>query len=70
MAYLKLNSLRLKKEYCNKPRDELCPARYCYNEEYQCRYWKQIFSNPTQEGYTIRQGNNWYKAKDGNYDNK
>lgn len=66
MAYRKLNSLRLEKEYCNKPKDKKCPIhKTCYDDEFQCRYWKQIFSNPTQEGYTIRQGNNWYKAKDG-----
>lgn len=51
MGYRQLNSLRLKEEYCNKPKDKNCPIhKTCYDDEFQCRYWKQIFINPAKKG--------------------
>lgn len=51
MAYRELNSLRLKEEYCNKPKDKNCPIhKTCYDDEFQCQYWKQVFINPTKKG--------------------
>lgn len=39
MAYRELNSLRLKEEYCNKPKGKDCPIhKTCYDDEFQCRY--------------------------------
>lgn len=50
MAYRELNSLRLKEEYCSKPKDKDCLIRQiCYEDEFQCRYWKQVFINPYEE---------------------
>lgn len=43
MAYRKLTDLRLIKEFCCKPLDEKCPIHNtCYDDEFQCRYWRQI----------------------------
>lgn len=51
MAYRELNSLRLKEEYCSKPKNKDCPIRQiCYEDELQCRYWKQVFINPMEKG--------------------
>lgn len=64
MAYCRLTDLRLVKEYCCKPQNIKCPIRNtCYNDEFQCRYWKQIFKSPCEEGFSVRQGSHWYKAK-------
>lgn len=59
MAYRRLNDLRLIKEYCTHPDKENCQRLYCYNDEYQCGYWKQIFKRPFDDFYTIRQGSCW-----------
>ena len=62
MAFKRLNDLRLVKEYCTKSENEKCPInKICYDNEFQCRYWKQIFKQPNEEGFTVRQGNSWYK---------
>ena len=62
MAFKRLNDLRLVEEYCTKPEGEKCPiSETCYDNEFQCRYWKQIFKQSNEEGFTIRQGNSWYK---------
>ena len=62
MAFKRLNDLRLVEEYCAKPENEKCPINQtCYDNEFQCRYWKQIFKQPNEEGFIIRQGNSWYK---------
>lgn len=62
MAFKRLNDLRLVEEYCTKSENEKCPINQtCYDNEFQCRYWKQIFKQPNEEGFTIRQGNSWYK---------
>lgn len=38
-----MNTLQIYKEYCNKPENKQCPIpKLCYNDEFQCRYWKQI----------------------------
>ena len=66
MAYRRLTDLRLVKEYCCKPEGIKCPIHNtCYNDEFQCRYWKQIFEKFGEEGFIVRQGNHWYKAKGG-----
>ena len=63
MAYRRITDLRLKDEYCSKPLYEKCPIHeICYDNEFSCKYWKQIFVRPTEEGYTIRQGNSWYRS--------
>lgn len=62
VAYRRLTDLRLVKEYCCKPEGIKCPIHnYCYNDEFQCRYWKQIFKRINEEGFVVRQGNHWYK---------
>lgn len=67
MAYKSLTDLRLIKEYCCKPSDTKCPIHNtCYNDEFQCKYWKQIFKRFDGEEFTIRQGSHWYKSKDDN----
>lgn len=66
MAYRRLTDLRLVKEYCGKLEGIKCPIHNtCYNDEFQCRYWKQIFEKFGEEGFIVRQGNHWYKAKGG-----
>lgn len=61
MAFKHWNSLRLIKEYCCKPKDKQCPFHQtCYNDEFQCRYWKQVFKRPSDDYFTIRQGSDWY----------
>lgn len=43
MAFIGMNTLQIYKEYCNKPENKQCPIpKLCYNDEFQCRYWKQI----------------------------
>ncbi len=62
MAFKRLNDLRLVEEYCTKSENEKCPiTQTCYDNEFQCRYWKQVWQIPNEEGFTIRQGNSWYK---------
>lgn len=66
MAYRRLTDLRLIKEYCCKPSDAKCPIHNtCYNDEFQCKYWKQIFKKFNEKEFIIRQGHYWSKAKDG-----
>ena len=65
MAFKRLDDLYLVKEYCTKSNIEKCPiGQTCYNDEFQCRYWKQIWKKPSEEGFTIRQGNSWYKESE------
>lgn len=67
MAYRSSTDLRLKEEYCCKPENVKCPIHNtCYDNEFQCRYFKQVWINPAEEGFIIRQGNSWYRM----YDNK
>lgn len=61
MAFKRLNDLKLKEEYCVKPNTEKCPTLYCYNNEFQCRYWKQVWEN--MDGLVIRQGSHWFKGE-------
>lgn len=62
MAFKRLNDLKLIDEYCCKPENEKCPiCKTCYNDEFQCRYWKQIFKSINEDGFTVRQGSKWYK---------
>ena len=64
MAFCRLTDLRLVKEYCCKPKNAKCPiSNTCYNNEFQCKYFKQVWIKPTEEGFIIRRGNSWYKAK-------
>lgn len=66
MAFIRLNDLRLIEEYCVKPNNEKCPiGEICYTDEFQCRYWKQVFENPVSNNFVVRQGNSW---KAGNND--
>ena len=62
MAYVRLNDLRLIKEYCIKPKDYECKSyETCYNDEHQCRYFRQVFKRKYDDFYTIREGYKWYK---------
>lgn len=64
MAYRRLTDSRLVKEYCCKPENAKCPIHNtCYDDEFQCRYWKQIFKRFGEDDFTVRQGSHWYKAK-------
>lgn len=60
MAYKGLSDPRLIKEYCTHPDKENCQRLYCYNDEYQCRYWRQIFKRPIDDFYLVREGNSWF----------
>lgn len=60
MAFKRLNDLQLKEEYCVKPNTEKCPTLYCYDNEFQCRYWKQVWENT--DGQVIRQGSRWFNG--------
>ena len=64
MAFQRLNDLKLIEEYCTKPENEKCPiGKTCYNDEFQCKYFKQVWVKPTEEGFVIRQGCSWYKER-------
>ena len=64
MAFKRLNDLYLIAEYCVKSEDELCPiGETCYSDEFQCRYWKQIFKNKLSNEFVVRQGNKWKAGK-------
>ena len=61
MAFKRLNDLRLVEEYCCKPYNKECPKHeICYDDTFQCRYWKQLFKSTDGE-QTLRVGNSWYK---------
>ena len=63
MAFKRLNDLKLIEEYCCKPVNVICPIhKTCYNNEFQCKYWKQVWKQNSD--FNIRQGNHWYKAID------
>lgn len=63
MAFKRLNDLKLIEEYCCKPVKETCPIhKTCYDNEFQCRYWKQVWKQ--NDDFHIRQGSHWYKAID------
>lgn len=63
MAFKRLNDLKLIEEYCCKPVNETCPIHNtCYDNEFQCRYWKQVWKQ--NNDFNIKQGNRWYKAID------
>ena len=36
-------------------------------DEFQCRYWKQVWQRHNEDFYIIRQGNSWYKDKISEY---
>ena len=64
MAFKKLNDLKLIEEYCCKPVNVICPiSKTCYDNEFQCKYWKQVWKRHSDDFYIIRQGGNWYKDK-------
>ena len=68
MSFKRLDDLRLVKEYCCKPVNETCPIhKSCYIDEFQCKYWKQIWQRHNEDFYIIRQGNSWYKDKISEY---
>lgn len=60
MTFKRLNDLKLVEEYCNKPYNKECPKCDCYNDEFQCRYWKQVWEKSNGE-QVLRIGNNWYE---------
>lgn len=61
MAFVRLNDLRLIKECCIKPKDYECKSyETCYNNEHQCRYFRQVFKRKYDDFYTIREGSKWY----------
>lgn len=67
MAFVRLNDLRLIKEYCIKPIDYECESyETCYNDAHQCRYFKQVFKRNYDDFYTIREGNKWYTTHEEN----
>lgn len=49
MAFIRLNDNVLVDEYCDVGEDNCVKMRYpeclrvCYNDEYKCNHWKQIF---------------------------
>lgn len=60
MAFKRLDDLYLIEEYCIKPQNTPCPiGGICYSDEFQCRYWKQVFKNKASNKFVVRQGNNW-----------
>ena len=64
MSFKRLNDLKLIEEYCCKPVNENCPIHNtCYNNEFQCRYWKQVWKRHSDNFNIIRQGSHWYKDK-------
>ena len=55
MSFKRLDDLRLVKEYCCKPANETCPIhKSCYIDEFQCKYWKQIWQRHNEDFYIIR----------------
>ena len=55
MAYHRLTDLRLIKEYCCKQENAKCPIHNtCYDDEFQCRYWKQIFKRFGANDFTVK----------------
>lgn len=64
MSFKRLDDLRLIEEYCCKPVNKNCPIhKTCYDNEFQCRYWKQVWKQ-NDDFNIIRQGSHWYKAID------
>lgn len=59
MSYKRLNDFKLIEEYCDKPYNKECPKCPCYNDEFQCRYWKQVWENSEGER-KLRIGNHWF----------
>lgn len=71
MAFKRLNDLKLIEEYCCKPVNEICPIhKTCYNNEFQCKYWKQVWKRHSDKFCIIRQGSHWYKAIDCEVENE
>ena len=69
MAFKRLNDLRLIEEYCCKPVNVICPIhKTCYNDEFQCKYWKQVWKRQSDNLNIIRQGGHWYKDKISDYE--
>lgn len=71
MAFKRLNDLKLIEEYCCKPVNVICPiSKTCYDNEFQCRYWKQVWKRHSDDFSIIRQGSHWYKEKISEYEVK
>ena len=65
MAFKRLNDLKLIKEYCCKSVNEICPiCKICYDDEFQCKYWKQVWKRQGDDFNIIRQGGHWYKISE------
>ena len=54
MAFIRLNDKVLKNEFCNKPKNKRC-TNICYDDEYQCPYWKQEWETLNKKNNRLKE---------------